>query len=78
LIAKILLAITMAVSAILGGSGAPHPGDAVSGMGAFYLHTDERGVPTLWSESNGLAGLQTDVSLGPGGAIYPPDTHVTL
>lgn len=78
MIARILLAITMAVSAMLSGPTELHHGDAVSGLGAFYLHADEHGVPTLWSESNGLAGLQTDLALSADGLIYPPDTHLTM
>ncbi|GEM_PF-6703888 len=79
MIAKLLLAITMAVSALLGASGpAPHAQDGVSAVGAFYLHTDEHGVPTLWSETNGAPGLQTGVSLGHGGLVVPPDTRLTV
>jgi hypothetical protein len=79
LIAKLLLAITMAVSALLGGSGpVPHTQDGVSAVGAFYLHTDEHGVPTLWSEGNGLPGLQTGATFLHGGIVVPPDTRLTV
>jgi hypothetical protein len=69
----------MAVSALLGGSGpVPHAGEGISSVGAFYLHADEHGLPTLWSESNGLPGLQTASVILRGGEIVPPDTRLTV
>lgn len=77
MIAKILMALSMAVSAVLGGAG-PHAPDGVSAVGSFYLHADEHGVPTLWSETNGVPGLQVDVGLGEDGALFAPDTRLTV
>lgn len=79
MLAKLLLAITMAVSALLGGSGpVPHAQDGLSEVGNLYLHTDEHGVPTLWSETNGIPGLQTAAMRSPYGVAVPPDTRLTV
>lgn len=53
-IAKLLMALTMALSAI----GTPGASSDVVSFGDHYLMIDPGGVLTMWAESNGYPGLQ--------------------
>ena len=79
MIAKIILAITMAASAFLGGSGFDQEQSAE--FDGYYLFVDESGQPSLWAETNGHDGLQTRTSVAHAGPIrfeFPPDNRVLL
>jgi hypothetical protein len=80
MLAKIILAITMAASAFLGGTGTLDQEQAATFDG-YYLFVDEAGQPSLWQEANGHEGLQTRPTVVQGGPIrfeFPPDNRVLL
>lgn len=54
MLAKILMAITMALTAL----GSPAATSDVFAAGDHYVHVDTQGALTLWEESNGREGLQ--------------------
>lgn len=58
MLAKLILAMTMAASAFLGGGGTLDREEAAAFDG-YYLYVDVLGQPSLWQETNGHAGLQT-------------------
>jgi len=54
-IAKLLRALTMALSAM----GTPGASSDVVSFGEHYLQIDSAGFLTMWEESNGHPGLQS-------------------
>lgn len=54
MIAKLLMAITMALTAL----GTPGTTNDVFAAGDHYLMVDDEGYLTMWEESNGIPGLQ--------------------
>lgn len=58
MLAKLILAVTMAASAILGGTASIDQEQAAT-FDNVYLHVDDHGRPSIWQESNGHPGLQT-------------------
>lgn len=80
MLAKLILVVTMAASALLGGHGAVQQEQAATFDG-YYLHLDESGQPSIWAETNGQAGLQTRPVTFSGGAFrldVPGDSRVIL
>lgn len=80
MLAKLILAVTMAASAFLGGSGTFGHEEAAAFDG-YYLYVDALGQPSLWQETNGYAGLQTSPRTMDGGLFrieVPPDGRVLL
>jgi hypothetical protein len=76
LIAKIVWAIAMAISAM----GTPAPGgvhEESFTAGATYLFVDADGSPSLWQETNGHAGLQTASTRTAAGRV-PADSRILL
>lgn len=58
MLAKLILAVTMAASAILGGTASVDQEQAAT-FDSVYLHVDDHGRPSIWQEANGHPGLQT-------------------
>lgn len=56
MIAKLLMAVTMALTAL----GTPGTDVTTVQAGDHYLSFDSGGFLTLWAESNGKPGLQPD------------------
>lgn len=80
MLAKIILAITMAASAFLGGTG-PFEQEQSAAFDGYYLYVDDFGQPSIWQETNGQLGLQTVPSVIQRGSIrveIPPDNRVVL
>lgn len=74
MIAKLLMAITVALTAL----GTPGTTSDVFAAGDHYLMVDEDGYLTMWSESNGHAGLQPEPVVVLGAVVVVPDTRVHL
>lgn len=80
MLAKIILAVTMAASALLGGSG-HFEQEQSAAFDGYYLYVDDFGQPSIWQETNGQAGLQTVPSVlqrGPFRVEVPPDNRALL
>lgn len=80
MLAKLILAVTMAASAFLGGGGTLDREEAAAFDG-YYLYVDALGQPSLWQETNGHLGLQTSPKTLPGSLLkveVPPDDRVLL
>jgi hypothetical protein len=80
MLAKIILAVTMAASALLGGGG-PFQQEQAASIDGYYLFVDDFGQPSIWQETNGQPGLQTVPSTLHGGLFrieVPPDNRVLL
>ena len=80
MLAKIILAATMAVQALMGGGG-PVAQEQSAAIDGYYLYVDDFGQPSIWQETNGQTGLQTVPSTLHGGRFrieVPPDNRVLL
>lgn len=73
LLSKILMAITMALSAM----GTPGTSADVFEAGGHYMALDD-GKLTMWVESNGRPGLQTTQVVILGVVAVEPDTPALL
>ncbi|HUR68123.1 MAG TPA: hypothetical protein VM370_02675 [Candidatus Thermoplasmatota archaeon] len=74
MIAKLLMAITMALTAL----GTPGTTSDVFEVGDHYMSVDDHGILTLWAESNGQSGLQEKPVIILGQVIVEPDHKVQL
>lgn len=80
LLAKLILVVTMAASAFMGGTSDLGREEAAAFDG-YYLYVDALGQPSLWQETNQQAGLQTGSRTFDGGLFLvevPPDNRVLL
>lgn len=78
-LAKLILVVTMAASAFLGGG--PVEQEQAATFEGYYLHIDDLGQPSIWAETNGQLGLQTRPTSFHNGAIrveVPGDSRVIL
>lgn len=73
-IAKLLMALTMALTAI----GTPGTTADVFQAGESYIMIDGDGHLSMWSESNGSPGLQAEPVFILGQMVVVPDTRVIL
>lgn len=81
MLAKILFAVTMAISSLAGTTVDPIGVDAIA-FGDHYVHVDETGRMGMWEESNGHPGLQTKAIVmtlaGVPVTAVEPDTRVLV
>lgn len=73
MLAKLLMALTMAFSAI----GVPPSADVLQ-AGDHYLMVTDDGRLTMWEETNGASGLQAHPVLVLGIPVAEPDRQVHL
>lgn len=74
MIAKLLMAITMALTAL----GTPGTTADVFEAGDHYLAVEPDGTLSLWAESNGTPGLQARHVVVFGQTVIEPDRLVHL
>lgn len=74
MIAKLLMALTMALTAL----GTPGATSDVFQAGDHYLQVEEDGRLTMWEETNGSPGLQSTPTIVLGIVVGEPDHRVQL
>jgi len=74
LIAKLLMALALALTAM----GAPGADADVFAAGHTYVAVENDGTLSLWSETNGQAGLQMQPTIVLGHIVSPPDARLQI
>jgi hypothetical protein len=68
----------MTVAMLLAALGSPAPATDNVAAGGHYLFVDQHGYLSMWVESNGEQGLQTEPVLVMGRVTVWPDTRLHL